>query len=114
MPDRSTRIMQNYSERINKTLQGIEDHPGISSNQVCALLSLQLKVKRETVEGYVRTLGDARLIVADMGNLWTAKAYENRSEAMHKQQEAEEEMMMQKARVARTSPLEAYDTESRD
>ena len=71
-------------------------------------------VKRETVEGYVRTLGDARLIVADMGNLWTAKAYENRSEAMHKQQEAEEEMMMQKARVARTSPLEAYDTESRD
>lgn len=102
-------MMHEYHQRVEKTFKAIEDNPGFDLKLLCAVLSLQLHVKPERVEEYVRTLVDANQVVADLGKVWTRQAYENWLEAKRRVEAMEEEERMKKAKVQ--VPLDAYDTE---
>lgn len=101
--------MYEYHQRVEKTLKAIEENPGFDVKALCAVLSLQLNVKPERVEEYVRVLGDANLVVADLGKVWTRQAYENWQEAKRRAEAVEEDERIRKAKEQ--VPLDAYDTE---
>ena len=103
--------MRKYGERIDATLKAIEMNPGIEITKLCASLAIELKVRIETVEGYVMTLANAGKLHADVGHLYTVEGWETKKDIEKMRQFEEEETVMQAAKNKESSPLESYDVE---
>jgi hypothetical protein len=110
--DRATIAMRNYASRLEATKEAIESNPGIEVNELCAKLSLVLKVKPETVERYVLTLAEAKQLHADLGHLYTVEGWETKKDLEKLDALEQEQKVIEAAKEKGSSPLEGYDTEA--
>ena len=112
MRDRGTLAIKGRKERMELVLKRISENEGIIEKKLCALLSYELGVSPDKVDEYVRTLGDAGLIIPKNGTIWTTAGLEKADADAKERAFLEEEKIMESARAKGMSPIEGYDRES--
>jgi hypothetical protein len=110
--DRSEHLMTAYWRRVEATFQFIVEHPAIPTELCYSTLSLDLRVKPDRVEEYVRTLGNAGKITAQGGRLYEVGHWHEMKARDEREEHQKELAVIQSAKDKGSSPLDGYSTES--